>query len=154
MSEIRLRPAVRSDAAIIRRMISSERLNPFSLDWRRFILAVDENGHVAACVQVKPHGGGIREMASLVVQTEYRGQGLARRMIESVLARETGTLYLTCRASLIPFYNLFGFQSLPAADLPPYYQRLTRLVGFIKRIVHITENLAVMRRENENKSQV
>ena len=67
MPEVSFRPAVRSDAAGIRRMVRGERLNPFSLDWRRFIVAEDENGSVVACVQVKPHGDGSRELASLVV---------------------------------------------------------------------------------------
>jgi N-acetylglutamate synthase-like GNAT family acetyltransferase len=147
MSEIQLRPATRSDANVIRQMIFRERLNPVSLDWRHFILAVAKNDQVIGSVQVKPHADGTRELASLVVLTEFRGQHYAHRLIEAVLARETGPLYLTCRASLEPFYNRFGFKSLPDADLTPYFRRLTRLVRILKRIVPISENLAVMRRE-------
>lgn len=130
-------------------MVLAERLNPFSLDWRRFILAVDMNGQLLACVQVKPHADGTREMASLVVQPQFRGQRLARRMIEAVLASENGTLYLTCRGSLEPFYARFGFMPLPDVDLPPYFRRLRRLVHVLQRIVHLPENLVVMRHESQ-----
>lgn len=135
-------------------MILREHLNPISLDWRRFTLAVGENGDVAACVQVKPHGDGTRELASLVVQPKFRGQHLAHRLVESVLARESGPIYLTCRASLQPFYHRFGFTSQPEADLPRYFRRLTQLFRFFQRIARITENLIVMRRENDIESQV
>jgi amino-acid N-acetyltransferase len=154
MAEIHLRPATRSDASAIRRMILTERLNPISLDWRHFILAVDENECLVGCVQVKAHGDGTRELASLVVLPEFRGQGLARRLIEAILAQETGPLYLTCRASLEPFYNRFGFQIQPDADLTHYFRRLTRMVRIFQRIARISENLAVMRRENGGQSHV
>jgi amino-acid N-acetyltransferase len=151
MPDVILRPAVLADAAGIRRMIREERLNPFSLDWRRFIIAEDKNRSMVACVQVKPHRDGTRELASLVVLPQVRGQGLARMLIETVLARENGTLYLTCRDSLIPLYARFGFKSLSSYEheLPPYFRRLEWVFRLFKRITHVSENLAIMRKDGE-----
>ena len=39
-------------------------------------------GEVIGCAQIKPHRDGSRELASLVVHPDYRGQGIARRMIQ------------------------------------------------------------------------
>jgi N-acetylglutamate synthase-like GNAT family acetyltransferase len=146
MLEFILRPAVREDARTIRQMIFAERLNPFSLNWRHFTLAEDPNGNVAGCIQVKTHGDGTRELASLVVRAEFRRQGLARQMIEAILAREEGPIYLTCRASLAPFYNRFGFNTLADPDLSPYFRRLRRAFRFLQRLTRLPEDLAVMRR--------
>jgi N-acetylglutamate synthase-like GNAT family acetyltransferase len=147
MSDFSLRPAAGSDARTIRRMIYQERLNPVSLDWHRFTLAEDPNGHVAGCIQVKPHGDGSRELASLVVRAEFRRLGLARQMIEAVLTRENGPLYLTCRASLTPFYTRFGFAILADPDLPPYFRRIRQVFRFLRRLARLPEDLAIMRRE-------
>jgi N-acetylglutamate synthase-like GNAT family acetyltransferase len=154
MSEFTLRPAVGSDARTIRRMIYQERLNPVSLDWRRFTLAEDPNRHVAGCIQVKPHGDGSRELASLVVRAEFRRLGLARQLIEAVLARENDPLYLTCRASLTPFYTRFGFTILADPDLPPYFRRIRRVFRFLRRLARLPEDLAIMRREGIGPAEV
>lgn len=146
MAEILLRPAARADAAAIRRLIYTEKLNPISLDWRRFLVAVNESGAVVGCIQVKPHGDGTRELASLVVQPAYRGQKLASRLIEKVLSGETGPLYLTCRGSLEPFYRRFGFSLVPTDDLPPYFARLARFVALVRRVARLPEGMAIMRR--------
>lgn len=54
---VHLRRAERTDAAAIHRLIWRERLNlSLSLDWRRFTLAVDAQGRMLACAQIKPHG--------------------------------------------------------------------------------------------------
>ena len=75
-------------------------------------------------------------------------------LIEEVIARENGVLYLTCRSSLIPLYTRFGFKPLSYSDLPPYYRRLFRIFRLFQRIVHLPENLAIMRRDAEKRSEV
>jgi len=126
---IQLRPAQRKDAPAIWRLIWQVRINPLALDWQRFTLAVDADGRMLACAQVKPHGDGTRELASLAVQAGWRGQGLARALIAHFQQQAGPPLYLTCRVALEPFYNRFGFQALEDAELTPYFARLQRVAN-------------------------
>jgi N-acetylglutamate synthase-like GNAT family acetyltransferase len=139
-----LRAAQSSEAALIRRMVFQARINPFDLDWRRFSLAIGPNGEITGCIQVKPHRDGSRELASLVVHPEWRGRGVARRLIENMQARHPPPLYLTCRSSLQPLYLKFGFQRVKPVDMPPYFQRLHRLVNIFPWLTRKGEILTVM----------
>lgn len=142
---IRLRRADRPHAAAIRRLVYAERLNPLGLDWRRFWLALDERGEVVACGQIKPHRGGARELASIVVAPGWRGRGVAQALIDRLLAHSAPPIYLTCRASLEVFYARFGFVTLrdPAA-MPPYFRRVFRVAAGLKWLFPRWEGLLVM----------
>ena len=76
-----LRPATAAEFPAIRKLIWQVGINPIGLDWRRFVLAVDEEGRMLGCGQIKPHKGGIRELASIAVVPEARGLGIARAII-------------------------------------------------------------------------
>ncbi len=141
-----LRPAAAKDAATIRHMISVMNLNPLALDWKRFVLAVDRDGQTIGCGQVKPHSDGSHELASIAVLPDWRGKGIARRIIERLLAEHPGTLYLTCRNELGPLYEKFGFVALDYADMPPYFKRLSRLVRLFNRLGNQPNRLLVMRK--------
>lgn len=145
--EYRLRPATAADAARIRRIISLVHINPTALDWHRFILAVDQAGSVIGCGQVKPHTGGLQELASLAVLPQWRGRGVARGIIEFLLRQHPGKLFLTCRASLEPLYLKFGFHTLEYEEMPVYYRRLSRLANVFNRLFRFSEPLLVMAKD-------
>ena len=117
------------------------------LDWRRFIVAVDARDQVIAIGQIKPHGRDILELASIAVTPEYRGQGLARAIIEHLLKDSPRPLYLTCRSKLEPLYEKFGFHVIPYEEMPRFYQRISKLVGFIEAVGKFSEGdgLSVMK---------
>jgi amino-acid N-acetyltransferase len=117
------------------------------LDWQRFVLAVTQSGEVIGCGQIKPHSDGTRELASIAVVPAWRGNGVARTIIEHLVAQESGTLYLTCRASLGPFYDKFGFRALRLEEMPPYFRRLARLAQTLGVLKVIPQDLLVMSRE-------
>ena len=142
-----LHPATESDAPAIRRIIHQAHINPMSLHWQRFILAVDEQGQVIGCGQIKQHRDGSLELASIAVVPAWQKRGVARQIIEHLLARYPGRLYLTCRSSLEPFYERFGFRAIGLPEMPPYFQRMARLVGRLQRLLRQDEGLSVMRRE-------
>jgi N-acetylglutamate synthase-like GNAT family acetyltransferase len=121
-------------------------INPTGLNWRRFILAVDQEGNIIGCGQVKPHADASLELASIAVLMGWRGTGIARRIIEHLLQQYPGRLYLTCRSQLGPMYEKFGFQAIQVADMPAYFQRLSRIVNFINRLFHQPDRLLVMQR--------
>lgn len=144
MVEYELRPALEAEAADIRDLIHLVGINPTGLDWRRFLTAVTPAGQVIACGQLKPHGG-LLELASIAVLPAYRGQGLARTIIEHLLDGSPRPLYLTCVSRLGPFYERFGFFSLAYEDMPRYFQRLSRLAGLALTLTRRSETLLVMK---------
>ena len=69
-----IRPATSADAPAIRALIRRVRINPTGLDWRRFLVAEGPEGMILACGQIKPHGDGTFELASVAVDEAWRGQ--------------------------------------------------------------------------------
>ena len=51
-----LRSARETDSDAVKDIIHSAGINPISLDWRRFTVAVDAHDRVIATGQIKPHG--------------------------------------------------------------------------------------------------
>lgn len=118
------------------------------LDWRRFVVSVDEQEQVIAAGQIKPHQkGDILELASIAVVEEHRGEGLARAIIEHLLKDSPRPIYLTCRSRLQPFYQKFGFRTLSYEEMPRFYQRLSKLAGVFITITRQDEadSLSVMK---------
>lgn len=140
-----LRRAEHADAAGIRRLIQLVGINPMSLDWRRFILAVDADRHVLACAQIKPHTDGTRELASLAVVPQFRGRGLARALIVTLQAQAGPPLYLTSRSELEPLYTRFGFHALSDPELPPYFRRLRKIANLVLSLLRAWGGLSIMR---------
>ncbi len=141
-----LRPANDKDAKNIRALVIEGRINPTGLDWSRFVVAESEAGEVVACGQLKPHRDGSVELASIVVTTKWRGLGIAREIIELLIAQHNGTLYLLCQSSLGPMYQKFGFSILALEDMPKYFRRVSKLVGLADVLRQRGETLLVMRR--------
>ena len=129
-----LRCATQQDETAIKALIHQVGINPMGLDWRHFLLAVDENDRMTGCGQIKPHFDGTRELASIAVVPEQRGQGIARAVIEHLQAENSPPLYLTCRSMLGPMYEKFGFRALGPNELSPYFKRIWRLAGLIHRL--------------------
>lgn len=136
---------MRADAWKIRRLIWRLGINPTGLDWRRFTIIAAEDGRLLACAQIKPHHDGTRELASLAVIPQCRGQGFARRLVEHALAQNLPPLYLTCARHLQPLYERFGFRRLNQDELPPDLARLSRMINGPARLLHRADLMLVMR---------
>jgi N-acetylglutamate synthase-like GNAT family acetyltransferase len=141
-----LRPATEEDAPIIRQLVRIGQINPTGLRSQRFVVAESDKGQVIGCGQVKPHGDGSDELASLVVHPDWRGQGVARAIIEHFIGDYDGDLYLMCRENLGPLYEKFGFQSVPQDEMPRYFQRIMRMLGLLDRVMSDGERVLIMKR--------
>ncbi len=140
-----IRPAAESDAARIRMMVRRERLNPTGLSWPRFLVAVDEAGNAIGCGQVKPVSGGARELASLVVEPEWRNRQVGASLMRRLMAEAGPPLWLMCRSGLKEYYERFGFRVVAAdAPQPKYFTRMRRLAAAVRMIVGMNEELTVM----------
>lgn len=115
------------------------------LDWKRFIVAVDDRDQVLGIGQVKPHGTEILELASIAVHPDYRGQGIARAIVERLLEDSPRPLYLMCASSLGPLYEKFGFHSVAYEEMPRYFQRISKLAGLVTTLAHRNEHLLIMK---------
>ncbi len=143
-----IRKATVNDAAGIRALIWRVGINPTRLDWRRFLVAVDENGHVISTGQVKPLRDGTRELASIATAEEYRNQGLASTIIYQLLSETPRPVHLVCAERLGGFYVRFGFRVLSVGEMPPVLGREAALVDWLQRyIAHGTSKLLVMKLE-------
>ena len=69
------------------------------------------------------------ELASIAVEPSHQHQGIARLIIEHLIAQGPRPLYLTCRSRLGSFYEKWGFRSIEPAEMPAYFRRLSRLVN-------------------------
>ncbi len=140
-----LRPARETDATSIRDLIHLVGINPLGLDWKRFVVAVNERDEMIGCGQLKPHGHEILELASIAVYPEHQGKGIARLIIEHLLKDSPRPLYLMCESSLGPFYEKFEFHAIPYEEMPRYFQRMSRLAGLATSLGGWEMRLLVMK---------
>ena len=89
----------------------------------RLLLAI-EGKQIAGCIALRSSGDGDCEMKRLYVRPEFRGQGLGKKLVTTLLdaAREIG--YQRMRLDTLPgamdeaiaLYRSFGFR-----EIAPYY---------------------------------
>lgn len=128
------RSATRTDRHAIYLLILKARLFPLDLDWRRFVVA-EEDAAVVAAGQIRPHRDGSLELASVVVAPEHRGRGLSRRLIQVLLRKQCGPVYLICRSELMGYYARLGFAATPPADVPLSIEKLRRIEDLASRLL-------------------
>jgi N-acetylglutamate synthase-like GNAT family acetyltransferase len=145
--EFIIRPALMGDSRSIRDLIHQVGINPMGLDWPRFIVAVTPEGKIIGCGQIKPHGNEVRELASIAVDDGYRGNGIARLIITSLLSKTPPPIYLMCRSALGPFYTKFGFSPVELVNMPSYFRRMARLANVFSNLTGDMNKLLVMMRE-------
>jgi len=145
MNNFNIRPARETESTQIRDLIHLTGINPLGLDWKRFIVAVNEQDEMVGCGQIKPHGTDVLELASIAVPPEYRGRGIARRIIEHLLKDSPRPLYLMCEASNGPLYEKFGFREIVYEEMPRYFQRISRVAGLVTTLANREERLLIMK---------
>jgi N-acetylglutamate synthase-like GNAT family acetyltransferase len=112
-----IRAARAADEPAILALVRSERLNPFDLDWRRFVLAIDSGGVVGA-VQLREHDDGSRELGSLVVRRQARRHGVAARLIDALLALQRTRVFMITGTVFARHYVRWGFCRMEPMQAP------------------------------------
>jgi N-acetylglutamate synthase-like GNAT family acetyltransferase len=140
-----IRPARETEAAQIRELIYQVGINPTGLDWKRFVVAVNDRDEMIGCGQLKPHAQKVLELASIAVYPEHQGEGVARAIIEYLLKDSPRPLYLMCQSSLGPLYEKFGFRSISYDEMPRYFQRISKLAGLVTTLASREEHLLIMK---------
>ena len=145
MINFTLRPALESESSQIQDLIHLVGINPMGLDWKRFIVAVNDREEMIGCGQIKPHGSEILELASIAVYPEHQRKGVASAIIKHLLANSPRPIYLFCESSRGPLYEKFGFRALEYNEMPRYFQRMSKLAGLVITLARREESLLVMK---------
>ncbi len=145
MTEFTLRPATETDFPAIRGLIHRVGINPMSLDWRRFVVAVDFADRLLGCGQLKPHGREVVELASIAVEPDYQDRGIASAIINQLLERAPRPLYLVCRTPMGSFYERWGFRAIRMPEMPRYFQNLARLAAVFGPLAGENDGMLVMK---------
>jgi N-acetylglutamate synthase-like GNAT family acetyltransferase len=134
-SGITIRRAAAADQIAIRQMIRYARLDPLDVRWPNFMVA-ETDGQIIGIGQIRPYPG-CPELGSIVTRRQYRGQGIAAAIIETLLAERTGAVYLECARRMVSYYVRFGFEEIPwhQAPMPLKFKSCVgntvgRLLGF------------------------
>lgn len=136
---VAIRPAAPHDQDPIRALVRGERLNPTGLDWPHFIVAEDERGIVGA-VQLRRHADGARELGSLVVAPAARGQGIATRLVDTLLAPQRDSVLMITDGAHAGHFRRWGFRTIDAREAPRSVRfnhrmgRLARLLSLLRRL--------------------
>ena len=145
---ITLRPATAADQKTIVRIVKEAQINPADLKWRNFVVAVDDDtGEIVSIGQIKKHGDGSEELASIATVPAYQHRGLAHQVIERLIAGHPARLYLMCLSPMSPFYEQFGFRVIDESEMTPYYRRLMKMFRAYTAVSHSDHELKVMRRD-------
>jgi len=131
---ISIRPATLADQDRISGLIREARLNPRDLDWQRFVVA-DAEGTLVGCAQVRVHARGTRELASVAVTPNRQGSGIGGRLVEAILAREPGVVYVMTRRETEGYFERFAFRRIEAAEAPSDFRRQFRIGQVITTVV-------------------
>ena len=145
MTSYSIRPARETEGGQIKDLIHLVGINPMGLDWKRFVVAVNDRDEMIGCGQLKPHGEGILELASIAVYPEQQRKGVARAIIEYLLKDSPRPLYLMCESSNGPLYEKFGFRAISNAEMPRYFQRISKLAGLVTTLAQREERLLIMK---------
>lgn len=145
MTEYKIRPALESESTQIKELINLVGINPSGLDWKRFIVAVNDEDKVIACGQLKPHSGDILELASIATHPDYERKGIASAVVNELLKTSIRPLYLMCESHNGSFYEKFNFRAIEIDEMPKYFRRIKKLYLVAEVFRNSGEDLLIMK---------
>ncbi|MBN1664113.1 MAG: GNAT family N-acetyltransferase [Deltaproteobacteria bacterium] len=131
--------------ADIEAVIRSVRIHPRKLDWRYITVAVNSQGQVIGCAQIKPANNGNFELTSVAVAGDWQGRGVPLRMGRHIVAHLNGRLWGTCMDSMASFYKRFGgVEVSDPKQIPSFLKGRQRWVNLFLRLTGREGRLIVM----------
>jgi amino-acid N-acetyltransferase len=127
-----LRSAVSTDLWPIRRLVLGAMLDPTQLRWQQFWV-LEHGQEIIACGQLRRFKGA-QELGSVVVQPQWRGQGIGRSLCRFLIQQADQPLYLECLGTkLAAFYQSLGFVPARWETMSPAMQQKFRLSRWAAR---------------------
>jgi len=119
----------------IRELVRSQRLNPTDLQFANFIVASSDSD-VIAVAQMRQHRDGSRELGSILVLPAWRGQGIAARLVDALVAAEIGSIYMITGQAYLRHYARWGFQPIDPSTVPAPI-RFNYLMGRLGGVISV-----------------
>jgi amino-acid N-acetyltransferase len=117
-----LRQAIAADQSTLYALMKHERLDAAEAGWPQFIVAADGFGIVGAA-QLRRHCDGSSEVASLVVLPPMRGQGIAARLLDALLAARNAPVHLVAQRTHATYFERWGFRGIQPWRAPGAVRR-------------------------------
>jgi N-acetylglutamate synthase-like GNAT family acetyltransferase len=124
--DVTVRRARKDDQPVITAMVRRARLNPAGLRWERFVIA-ERDGRAVGLAQLRGHPDGATELASMVVDPECRGRGIAMRLVDALLADERAPVYTLIDRRFADHFARWGFARVDSGQLPRSVLRVYRI---------------------------
>jgi len=89
------------------------------------LLLAEENGELAGCIALRKLGGASCEIKRLFLRPAFRGQGLGRVLVESIIdeARKLGYTYMRLDTIPGPMDKAIAlYRSMGFVEIAPYYE--------------------------------
>ena len=112
-----VRPAIAADQHAILALARGERVNPTGLHWPRFFVA-ECDGALVGAVQMRLHHDGAHELGTLVVASHARNQGIAAQLINALLSRDRGRVFMVTGRKHAEHYARWGFAPIRPCQAP------------------------------------
>eukprot|EP01024_Parvocaulis_polyphysoides_P001137 TRINITY_DN10315_c1_g1_i1.p1 TRINITY_DN10315_c1_g1~~TRINITY_DN10315_c1_g1_i1.p1 ORF type:complete len:181 (+),score=17.46 TRINITY_DN10315_c1_g1_i1:158-700(+) len=149
-NDLKIRKGRQDDINLIRTMVIRERMNPLTLDPLRFIVAEkDDTKKLAGCVQLADLQNNKKELRTLIVEPDFRGQGVGQILVQEIL-KDVGEcqVYIVTLLSTQPFYEKFDFNTIGLSDLPTdlWMLWIEFLLGTVVARVVANDKLIIMRK--------
>lgn len=139
-----------ADQASINDMVAGDRLNPMTVNAENFLLATDR-GVILGAVQLRRHADHAHELATLVVEREHRGRGIASRLIEALLVRQRAPVFMITGRAHTDHYSRWGFRPIARRDAPAsirFNHSMGQLAGLFSLLRgRRPRGLAILKRE-------
>ncbi|MCI0857418.1 MAG: GNAT family N-acetyltransferase [Chloroflexi bacterium] len=112
-----VRPARATDLPAIEGLLISADGDREVLHQDQFVVSVDIDGVVVGCGRLRPYSD-FCELASLAVGSQVRARGMGREIVNGLLERYSGPIYLICEDGVVDFFRRFGFVSILDREMP------------------------------------
>ncbi|MFH1444838.1 MAG: GNAT family N-acetyltransferase [Candidatus Peregrinibacteria bacterium] len=117
-----------------------QEINDEDIDFAKYLVARQGKSIVGFC-RIVEHTGGHKELKSLWIHDDFRGQKLGQFLIRKILSmqKKTKKIFITAKTSLVEYYGTIGFR--PANNPPQIivkkHERAARKKGVPTGIVMV-----------------
>jgi N-acetylglutamate synthase-like GNAT family acetyltransferase len=98
-------------------------------DLSQGVIFIAREGHVLGCARLVELEARVVVVDNVLVHEERRGEGIGKRLMQTVMNSRGGTLYLCCHDDVIPFYEKLGFALVPLEEAPAPVRAYWEKVG-------------------------
>lgn len=150
------RRAMENDQPAIRALVHGEQISPTGARWPNFLVAA-KGSRIVGALQIRKHSDGSRQLGSPVVDKDLRGQGIAARLIDTLLSNEREPVWMITSEHRAGVYRQWGFERIEPSAAPVkvrFNWRMGSLAGIVsflrrlpKRRLVILERLPAERRD-------